>query len=148
MLLIILYSEEISDIDDKPIGSRVTNRNLKYFKELEKYSYTVGKRTDKVNDREYIAFVCTHQNGCFKEFDRPWNLLDHIRIHYGLKPFLCPFCNLGFSQKGNRNKHVLIHLKKREKLPLGAELPKELAIRLDENNNLVMPIKYSDLILS
>mmetsp|Transcript_25731 Transcript_25731/g.22834 ORF Transcript_25731/g.22834 Transcript_25731/m.22834 type:complete len:85 (+) Transcript_25731:151-405(+) len=40
---------------------------------------------------------------------RTWNLLDHIRMHYGIKPYQCNFCSRSFTQKGNMRKHLIQH---------------------------------------
>ena len=106
----------IPRVTEQTYGSKITRRNMRYFRELDNYSYSVESKVEPLTGKQYIAYICRHPSGCTKEFERPWNLLDHIRIHYDVRPHTCPFCSLTFVQKGNRNKHVLIHLKKGEKL--------------------------------
>lgn len=47
--------------------------------------------------------------GCEKVFKRTWNFKDHARIHLGIRPYEWKHCDLTFTQKGNRDKHVLKH---------------------------------------
>ena len=117
ILILYLYRIRKPRVYQQPLGSRVTRKNMKHFRELSKYDYFVENKIESITGREYTAFVCGHPSGCRKEFDRPWNLLDHVRTHNGVRPHACPFCSLSFVQKGNRNKHVLIHLKRGEQLP-------------------------------
>lgn len=39
-----------------------------------------------------------------------WNMLDHARMHKGVKPYSCPYCGKRFTQKGNMRKHAKLHL--------------------------------------
>lgn len=39
-----------------------------------------------------------------------WNMLDHARMHKGIKPYKCPYCEKTFTQKGNMRKHAKLHL--------------------------------------
>ena len=36
-------------------------------------------------------------------------LLAHLRIHYGIKPYSCKYCNKSFNEKGNLKTHIRIH---------------------------------------
>ena len=36
-------------------------------------------------------------------------LLAHLRIHYGIKPFVCKYCSKSFNEKGNLKTHIRIH---------------------------------------
>merc|ERR1711936_467798 len=42
---------------------------------------------------------------CGKEFDRPSLLERHIRTHAGERPYVCDFCNKGFSTSSSLNTH-------------------------------------------
>ena len=117
---------------EQTLGSKITKRNMRYFRELNSYSYSIENKVEPFTGKQYTAYICRHSSGCTKEFERPWNLLDHIRIHYDVRPHTCPFWSLTFVQKGNRNKHVLIHLKKGENLPNLQDLVKKSDNIFDE----------------
>lgn len=43
---------------------------------------------------------------CKKLFKKKCNLLDHLKIHTGLRPFKCHVCDFPFRQKGPLKKHL------------------------------------------
>ena len=57
--------------------------------------------------RFIISYDCKY-SGCGKKFTKIWNLLDHVRMHEGIKPYECKLCNKTFTQKGNFKKHNII----------------------------------------
>uniref|UniRef100_A0A914ULJ2 C2H2-type domain-containing protein n=1 Tax=Plectus sambesii TaxID=2011161 RepID=A0A914ULJ2_9BILA len=46
---------------------------------------------------------------CLKEFKKPSDLLRHMRIHSGEKPFPCPMCGRRFRVKSTLNSHLKTH---------------------------------------
>ena len=60
--------------------------------------------------RTHSVYYCNYK-GCNKEFLRTCNLLDHCRMHNGVKPNLCEVCGKSFTQKSNLTKHFKTHLK-------------------------------------
>ena len=88
---------------------KVTKRNAKYLAELRDYDYAVEDKIDQKTGRMAPVFICKYQGNCDQEFSRSWNLLDHIRMHYNIRPYQCQYCNFRFTQKGNLNKHMAKH---------------------------------------
>lgn len=78
-----------------------------YEKLLEPFSHRKMKHYDYDSHRHIISYICTH-DGCGKEFSKTWNLLDHARMHEGIKPYSCDLCDKSFTQKGNLRKHYII----------------------------------------
>jgi len=89
---------------------KITKRNEKYLAELQGYDYAIEDRIDHNIGKQTVAYVCKYEGNCNQEFQRSWNLLDHIRMHYNIRPYSCSYCDFKFTQKGNLNKHMLKHI--------------------------------------
>lgn len=64
-----------------------------------------GKR--KLGDEEpRIVNKCDH---CNKSFKKPSDLVRHIRIHTGEKPFACHICTRSFTVKSTLDSHMKTH---------------------------------------
>ena len=70
------------------------------------YDYEYKRNPD--NGKLLIVYACRYDN-CGKEFLRTWNLLDHARMHQGVKPHVCQICSKTFTQEGNLRKHIYRH---------------------------------------
>ena len=110
----ILNAEQLGMIPSKTINTaqsnvKVTRRNAKYLAELQGYDYTVEDKLDQRTGKMASVYICKYQGDCNQEFPRSWNLLDHIRMHYNIRPYQCQYCNFRFTQKGNLNKHMAKH---------------------------------------
>ncbi|CAI2387253.1 unnamed protein product [Moneuplotes crassus] len=80
--------------------------NLELLKDFE---YKTKTRRTK-SGKEQTVYICA-KNGCNKEFLRTCNLLDHCRMHNGIKPNECSYCKKTFTQKSNLTKHLKVHQK-------------------------------------
>lgn len=76
---------------------------------LKEYEYTTETRQEEGEDEPITVYICKYNN-CNKEFTRTWNILDHARMHKGVKPYSCKYCFKSFTQKGNLKKHLKTHL--------------------------------------
>ena len=90
-----------------------------YEELLKPFRYEKLKTWDRAQSRFRISYICRYED-CDKEFTKTWNLLDHVRMHEGIKPFACQFWDKTFTQKGNLKKHNIIQhstksLKERKK---------------------------------
>lgn len=92
---------------DPALGA--TNKDEVYFKLLEQYKYDTVTYYDEKKERQTVEYKCGYP-GCGKILQKPWNLLDHVRMHEGVKPFTCQWCGKGFTQKGNLKKHCRQHV--------------------------------------
>lgn len=90
------------------IQNQTSETNLKNLDLLKDFPYSSELRKNSKTGKMYIAYVCQHE-GCGKEFLRTWNLLDHVRMHQGVKPFICEYCSKTFTQRGNLKKHLFKH---------------------------------------
>ena len=78
-------------------------------------NFRIFKYKNPRTQRLVKLLKCDHDN-C-KMFFRKWhNFFDHLRVHTGERPFVCPIsgCEQSFTQKANLNKHITIHQKKRK----------------------------------
>lgn len=74
----------------------------------------VDKNNSEGNSASNGSNAYRHEcNVCHKKFKRKSNLMDHLRLHAGIKPFKCTECDKAFVQIGNLQGHMRIHTKER-----------------------------------
>ncbi|CAI2361777.1 unnamed protein product [Moneuplotes crassus] len=79
-----------------------------YEKLLKPFKHQKRVVTTPVTHKETTVYICKYE-GCDKEYTKIWNLLDHVRMHEGIKPYQCDSCSKSFTQKGNLKKHMKQH---------------------------------------
>ena len=80
-----------------------------YLKLLIGYKYEIVSYYDNDKEKEITFYKCKYED-CDKQLLKPWNLLDHVRMHEGVKPYLCQWWGKRFTQKGNLKKHARQHV--------------------------------------
>eukprot|EP00347_Sterkiella_histriomuscorum_P001057 403373498 len=68
--------------------------------------YYKVKEINKVTRRLNSVLICAE---CNKPFTKKCNLIDHLRVHSGMKPFQCKICCKYFKQKAQLSKHCKKH---------------------------------------
>ena len=77
---------------------------------LKMHPWDIQQSYNSDTKRINKVLTCLY-DGCGKKFTKTWNIIDHFKVHTGLKPFSCKSWLREFSQKGNLTKHLKIHLK-------------------------------------
>lgn len=96
--------KEISKDEDPGISkNEIYEKLLKPFKHEKKVCLEQG--TGK-----YRTLYVWKYPGCDKDYTKIWNLLDHVRMHEGIRPYKCDTCGKTFTQKGNLKKHSKQHV--------------------------------------
>lgn len=92
------------------MGKKFPNmqREQMYKELLKPYKYRVLIETDEENKKDKELYFWGYDN-CNKNFSKVWNLVDHLRMHEGLRPYYCDIWNKFFTQKGNLKKHLRQH---------------------------------------
>lgn len=76
---------------------------------LKAYDYEIVYKYMPETNEHKMVFKCTYHN-CNKLLETSWNMLDHARMHKGIKPYKCAYCSKTFTQKGNMRKHAKLHM--------------------------------------
>jgi hypothetical protein len=91
------------------VNKVMTSNNMQYLVQLKPYDYMIKEKKSITTGKTTFLYVCKHRGGCSREFERSYNLLDHCRMHVGIRPHQCHICLKSFTQKGNLNKHLTTH---------------------------------------
>ena len=123
--------EDILDFSVQPLSETANRKNRKQRKKIiatdpVKLLELKPKIDNYVNDGGQISenheaahetelkskrrFRCIY---CGSKFVRSTHLHRHLRIHTGVKPYVCPVCRKRFSRSDYQSAHVLLH--RREK---------------------------------
>ncbi|CAI2359045.1 unnamed protein product [Moneuplotes crassus] len=89
-------------------GETEVSKSQIYENLLKPFKHETKVMTTPVTGKETFVYICKY-DGCDKEYTKVWNLLDHVRMHEGIKPFKCSVCSKSFTQKGNLKKHMKQH---------------------------------------
>ena len=96
--------QQIQSNDDKVFASknfqtykqlkRVANKanpgitkELIYEKLLKPFKHEIVKIWSQAHTKFKSTYICKYDN-CCKEFEKVWNMLDHVRMHEGIKPYV------------------------------------------------------------
>lgn len=64
------------------------------------------KRHVKTEHLKLLQYICPH---CAHEFTSRQNLLEHVNLHTGLRPYTCRYCGAQFRQASQFSLHKRSH---------------------------------------
>ena len=104
--------EHLENLEEAKVVFASQNPNMTkdqmYDEMLKPYRCSKHVEVDTKTGKEKVSYRCDY-DGCSKVFTKTWNLLDHVRMHEGIRPYKCAHCPKSFTQKGNLKKHQIQH---------------------------------------
>ncbi|XP_052060492.1 uncharacterized protein LOC127700845 [Mytilus californianus] len=89
-------------LEEKKFQCDICGRSFSQKETLKYHRQTHEEEKDK--PRLFECHICN------KKLRKKESLQIHLRQHEGIKPYICEYCGMAFTQNGNRIKHVqLIH---------------------------------------
>lgn len=93
---------------ERKYGNHRKSKESECIEILKSYQYEIEAIYDQDNEKSRKMYKCKHGDWD-RSFTIIWNLLDHVRMHNGVKPHICTTCGKRFTQMGNFRKHMRTH---------------------------------------
>lgn len=91
-------------------GRPSAKRKKKVISKLTRFQRILAIEPKEVFLENYDCDQCPFKE-CAKRFKYRSSLVNHMKIHQGLKDFKCRFCEKTFTTKGNKKDHERRHLR-------------------------------------
>lgn len=84
-----IYYENLEDVR-RSLGQKYPNmsKTQMYRELLKPYKHKVIEIVDIETGQSKEEYICAYGT-CKKRFNKTWNLVDHLRMHEGIRPYKC-----------------------------------------------------------
>ena len=104
----IIFTDSDHCASKNVIISQRGSKEAECMEMLKSYEHEINVIEDPITRKERRLFICKYEN-CNKSFTIIWNLLDHVRMHRGVRPHNWEIWGKWFTQMGNFRKHMRTH---------------------------------------